>query len=148
MGYWNEYNKFYNSIDYKDKSILDIGSDIGSSAIWFIQRGAKEVVGFSREKQYFKHPNYTHKQYSFNEINDIVKTKKFDILKMDCEGCEWNFTINFINQFDNWVIALHKPINNNEVYSYIKSSGRYIGMVDISSEFATYVKDNKTREDI
>lgn len=140
MGYWNEYDKFYSSINCKDKSVLDIGSDIGSSAIGFIRNGAKHVTGFSKDKQYFENPHYIHKQYNFEEISSIVKETKFDILKMDCEGCEWNFSIDFIKQFDDWIIALHKPIMNNELYNYIKDNGEYIGMVDNETEFATYKK--------
>ena len=39
-----------------------------------------------------------------------------------------------------FVIALHKPIMNNELYNYIKDNGEYIGMVDNETEFATYKK--------
>ena len=52
--YWNEYDKFYNNIDYNNKVVIDIGADIGSSAMYFLQHGANHVYGFSLDKQYFK----------------------------------------------------------------------------------------------
>ena len=141
--YWNEYDKFYNNIDYNNKVVIDIGADIGSSAMYFLQHGANHVYGFSLDKQYFKNKNYTHYKYSIEKINYVINnimpyymaTGNNLILKMDCEGCEWNFTIDFIKQFSEWIIALHNPIMNNELYDYILQNGHEVGYID-NIEFA------------
>ena len=42
ISYENEYPDAYRYIDVKDKIVLDIGVDIGTSAKWFINQGAKK----------------------------------------------------------------------------------------------------------
>ena len=141
--YWNEYAQFYSGLNYHNKVVIDIGSDIGSSAMYFIQHGAYHVYGFSLEKQYFKDKRYTHYIYNLEKINYVINniipyymvTGNNIILKMDCEGCEWNFTIDFIKQFSEWIIAMHNPVMNNELYDYILQNGYEIGYID-NIEFA------------
>lgn len=147
--YWNEYDKFYSGIDYKNKIIIDIGCDIGTSPIYFLQHGANHVYGFSLEKQYFKNPNYNHYIYNMEKINYVMNniipyysiTGNGIILKMDCEGCEWNFTVEFLQKFDKWIIAMHNPVENKELYDYIINNGHEIGYVD-NTEFSVMISNS------
>ena len=47
ISYENEYPDAYKYIDVKDKIVLDIGADIGTSAKWFINQGAKKVICYN-----------------------------------------------------------------------------------------------------
>ena len=51
ISYENEYPDAYRYIDVKDKVVLDIGADIGTSAKWFINQGAKKVICYSLDMQ-------------------------------------------------------------------------------------------------
>ena len=144
--YWNDCVKYYSSLDVAGKAVLDIGSDFGTSPLFFIKKGAKTVYGFSLDEQYFENKNYRH--YRYNNESDLCMGAHLSypliseapiVLKMDCEGCEWNFSPEFFNGFADWVVALHNPIRSRELYDYLTSSGQYIGKFN-DEEFAIYRK--------
>ena len=136
--YYPECVRFYNSLDVKDKIVIDVGCDFGTTPMYFLRKGANNVFGFSKDKQYFHNIHYKH--YNVDEdpsalpsaIRNIkrIKTEMMPphiVLKSDCEGCEWNFTKEFIDSFDDWIIAVHTPIKNDSLYQYIKDNGENIG---------------------
>ena len=128
----------YNSakIDYKERCVIDIGSFIGDTALYFASNGA-EVYGFEPVKKNYEYafkltelnPNIQSKIHFFNygvsdksgklTINSMNSTGDYrnsndsydvdiitlddilnnynikpDILKIDCEGCEFNIILN------------------------------------------------------
>lgn len=146
FNWWNECNEFYKDFNVKDKIVFDIGSDIGVSPMYFLSKGAKFVMGYSLEKPYFTDKKYVHNimKVSGDTINSIYQTtwqfKKSEIvLKADCEGCEWDFPMGFLDQFSDWVIALHNPVKSDDLFGYIKNNGKLIGSVD-NIEFVVYQK--------
>ena len=150
--YYNDCVRFYNTLDVKDKIVMDVGCDFGTTPMYFIRKGAIKVIGFSKDNQYFFDSRYKHFNVDVepnslsNVIRDITNIKqsmdKQIVLKADCEGCEWNFTKEFINSFDDWIIAVHTPIRNNELYNYIKENGDLIGKQE-GSEIGIYRKINR-----
>jgi hypothetical protein len=141
--YYAECLKFYSELDAKGKTIYDIGSDFGTSPLYFINKGAVNVLGISGMKQYFKHPKYHQIGIrSFSSVRNIQKVFKADILKSDSEGFEWNFTPEFIDSFSDWIIALHYPIKNESLFEYIKQHGKNIGSQP-GCEFAIYRKNKE-----
>ncbi len=93
-----DYQDLYGFVDYKDKVVLDIGADYGSTALFFLEKGAKTVYAVERNKWMIKKMKRI-----ANRINNIVPMKinvacsmRFehllelnpDIVKVDCEGCE------------------------------------------------------------
>ena len=143
---WSEWCQdcieIYSKLDVKGRHVLDIGSDFGTTPMYFIQRGAIEVFGISLEPQYFFHPRYEHVRIQKEgkwEIFDNDQKIRNIALKSDAEGIEWEFTSNFIRQFRDWIIALHYPIGNPELYEWIKAHGELIATKD-TEEFAVYQK--------
>ena len=66
----------YGSIDWKDKVVLDIGAEVGSSALFFLMNGAKRMRGMSyRDLLAFNLPSlvlqmlqmYMHEHHSMYE---------------------------------------------------------------------------------
>ena len=157
--WYKECSEYYN-FDVKNKIVIDYGCDFGTSPLWFINNDAKKVIGFSLDNQYFKNERYEHNKISIidepkkliaeltNKINEIKKQLPNEIiLKADCEGCEWNFSSEFIELFSDWVIALHMPIKNIALENYIKLHGKLIGEPDldimhIKREYTIYQKVN------
>ena len=138
--------KYYSNLNVEGKSVLDIGSDFGTSPMYFIKNGATMVIGVSFEDQYFKDGKYTHHKFTKDnvenfEIFDMAKRLLYhlDILKCDAEGFEWQLTPQFIESFEDWVVSLHTPITNPELYEWIKKNGKLLG-TEITEEFATYQK--------
>ncbi len=138
--YYGDCVRFYDSLDVKDKGVIDIGCDFGTTPMYFLRKGAIVVIGFSKDKQYFHSIHYKHVDVDADPsaLPTVIKNLKnirdemspsvpVLVLKSDCEGCEWNFTQEFIETFDDWIIAIHTPITNESLYQYIKDNGENIG---------------------
>ncbi len=134
--YYPECERFYSDLDVVGKVVIDVGCDFGTTPIYFLRKGAVTVIGFSKDKQYFHSNNYKH--YNVDQDPHVLPTTIQSIkrikdempplaLKSDCEGCEWNFTQEFIDSFEDWIIAVHTPVVNKKLYEYIKEKGENIG---------------------
>ena len=158
--YYPECERFYSDLDVAGKVVIDVGCDFGTTPIYFLRKGALKVVGLSKDKRYFHDPDYIH--INVDEHPDILPTlinrmKEMHfmgryyflsygeqnpiILKSDCEGCEWNFTPEFIQTFYDWIIAVHNPVKNPDLLKYIQDNGTLIGDQG-KIEFGIYRKRN------
>lgn len=145
--YWCDFN-----INFKDKIVIDIGSNIGDSSLYFARQGA-EVYGFEpvthlyniakqlkkinpeiSDKLHYLNMGVSDKTgsisinqmkstslYSNNEtyeikittLDDIINENQLqaDILKMDCEGCEYNIILNSdLSNFNHIILEHHAKI--------------------------------------
>lgn len=157
--YYPECEEFYSILDVKDKIVYDVGCDFGTTPMYFLRKGAFVVFGFSKEKQYFRDFHYIHYKvdedplYSTTEslpmltLTLIMQSLKpmHAVLKSDCEGCEWNFTQEMIEKFDDWVIAVHSPILNHDLFEYILKHGELIGSQP-GSEFGIFHKIKEMKQ--
>lgn len=135
--YYKDCIEFYDSLDVEGNVVIDVGCDFGTTPMYFIRKEAIKVIGFSKDNQYFFDSRYKHFNVDkepdslSNVIKDIKNIKqsmdKSIVLKADCEGCEWDFTQDFIEAFDDWIIVVHTPISNDSLYQYIKDHGEYLG---------------------
>ena len=148
--YYPDCIRFYDSLDVKGKIVIDVGCDFGTTPMYFLSKGARTVIGFSRDKQYFHSIHYKHYEttvdaFTFPAMIKNIKSIRDEmsppvlVLKSDCEGCEWSFTQGFIETFDDWIIAVHTPIGDNDLYEYIRSKGNLIGREE-GNEIGIYQK--------
>ena len=99
------YNTLYYMCNYKGKVVLDVGADYGSSACWFLERGAKQVIAVEKSDDYFEGlKRYAEELLRATGDNKVIPIKlkvntgkdcetlltqyNPPIVKMDCEGCE------------------------------------------------------------
>ncbi len=121
ISYENEYPDAYRYIDVKDKVVLDIGADIGTSAKWFINQGAKKVICYSLDMQKIFDDKI---EWHFEWHGEYVFAQ---VLKIDCEGCECMLTPELINRYPEWYIAIHTFSKcYNEMKKYIKRMGKLV----------------------
>ena len=132
----------YGSINWEGKSVLDIGADIGSSAIFFLSRGAKYVYLVEKEQAYKKTYEELKQKYPILKntymVSSLVSANSsyFDALKMDCEGCELSLlTEELLNKSNEFVVGLHKPQLDDYQFEQKKKllekhGGKYFGNVN------------------
>ncbi|CAC87316.1 hypothetical protein [Sulfolobus islandicus rod-shaped virus 2] len=117
--YWREFDFAYSRLDVKDKTITIIGNDCGSSALYFLLKGAKKIIGFEKEEklnQIFKET--VCKEFKICdkvEIKGKWKGNEYpdtDILVMDCEGCEKNLDFSKLQKYKQYCIAIHDWTEN------------------------------------
>jgi hypothetical protein len=94
-----DYEKHWNYVDFKDKVVLDLGADHGSTVSFFFQKGAKKVIAVEGDLNEFKKL-----QYIFGNDKDVTCILLWidtpghfidlftkynpDIVKIDIEGNE------------------------------------------------------------
>jgi len=86
------FNRFNNSIDFSEKSIIDIGCGLGATCIYMALHGAKRVVGIDLEINHIdfaKKKLETDYNYLINTVefkhNNEMKNELFDIIiSKDC----------------------------------------------------------------
>lgn len=147
--YYPECETFYSQLDVRNKVVMDVGCDFGTTPVYFLRKGASAVIGFSKDKQYFRKPHYEHHDLTAEPealsraIEKILDSKRESrdpmVLKSDCEGCEWDFTEKFVDRFDDWIIAVHTPVRNQNLLDHVKKSGKLIGSQK-GCEFGIYKK--------
>lgn len=143
----------YSNLPVKDSVVLDIGANIGDSAIYFASKGAKKVLAIEPDKMCH---DFALKNIEANGLSDAIKIvhgaivsdndcKKENsnitlltlqdminnygtvptILKMDCEGCEYETLLNtpqeVLRNFTNLKIEYHYGYRN--LIKKLKSSG-------------------------
>lgn len=97
--YVEDYEFQYGQVNYKDRIVLDIGADIGSTAYFFLKKGAKLIVAVEGSEQCFDKLKSNAKSFKSTipilcfinkpeQIETLIQRWKPDILKMDIEGGE------------------------------------------------------------
>jgi FkbM family methyltransferase len=145
----------YQKLPLKNKTVIDVGTNIGDSAIHFIHHGAKRVIGLepfpinytffklnvkrnnlaekieiiqggcsSKSSSIYVNPNLSGLSYKMENTNGGQKINQFSIeelikkyniidgvIKMNCEGCEYDVIINtpneILNFFSHMIIQYH-----------------------------------------
>jgi len=117
--YWHEFEQAYGRLDVKDKTITIIGNDCGSSALYFLLKGAKHIVGYEKEEQLNKKfKEIVCKDFNICDkvdVNGEWSGKEYpntDILVMDCEGCEAKLDFSQLQKYKQFCIAIHDWTEN------------------------------------
>jgi len=117
--YWHEFDTAYGKLDVKDRTITIIGNDCGSSALYFLLKGAKKVIGYEKSDELNK--RFKEKVCKEFQICDKVEIHgewtgnqypDTDILVMDCEGCEAKLDFSQLQKYKQYCIAIHDWTEN------------------------------------
>lgn len=94
----------YSMLDVRNRTVIDIGSSVGDSPIYFLRSGAKKVIGFEPDRSAFE---LAEENLRLNGLSDRVvlhntfaTSDKVEavlsevdgdvVMKLDCEGCEFD----------------------------------------------------------
>lgn len=97
--YGEDYEETWGSVDYTNKRVLDIGADIGSTADYFLRKGAREVVAVEGGKEFYDKLEANAKDRpqikpllfwidSPEKFTALIKEHHPDVVKCDIEGDE------------------------------------------------------------
>jgi hypothetical protein len=159
------HNKDYRSLPLRDKVVIDIGANIADSSIYFASQGARKVFGVEPNYNLYRLARQNVVLSKFSSQVEIIWAacsseslegstppfvsldaliRKFNILphilKMDCEGCEYDVILNcsdeFIQRFEHILIEYHYGYKN--LKQKLERSG-----FDVDISLPRYHKRNK-----
>lgn len=149
---FKDYIWAYSYLDYRGKVVLDVGGDIGSSALYFLSKGAKYVAIVEHDKVFKE--TYNKLKEEMPELRNTEMIEPDDmwrvnasILKMDCEGCElYMLDENKIKDYDQFAVGLHKfamdeYFFNKKQKALLENGGKFLGTVN--NEEYMYIKSDK-----
>ena len=111
--YYYEYDDSYGNLDLKDKVIVHVGGDCGSSVYYFILKGARYVIFYEKDTELLRKYRDVCKELGFCEKAEAKGEWKpgdypdGDIFIMDCEGCEADVDFNALSKYKTACIAVH-----------------------------------------
>lgn len=141
-----DYNLIWGKVDYKGKVILDVGCDWGSTTDFFLQKGAKLVVGVDINKEWIKKFKEFRKKYNLScycvriDMSDfkvweyLIDLFEPDVVKSDCEGAEeflFQISDEVFSTVPEYIIEYH----TKEICSIIKNKCELCGykIIDINT---------------
>ena len=143
--YWKEYPYSYGQLYILNKTIQIVGADCGSSALYFLWRGAKYIIQY--EKNEGLRTKWDEVCKEFNICDKAIMRGEWkgeyehvDIFIMDCEGCEKELDIDMLKKYEQWCIGVHDWVENRvqllrklagAILTYVSDDGREITLCKI-----------------
>ena len=101
----SEIAKSYDSVQnvWRGGRVADIGGDVGYTPLYFLMTGAASVVSYTLEE-----PEIRLAQIEWHKERYSGQPCAADVLKMDCEGCEYDFNLTeVIQRYKYGMVAIH-----------------------------------------
>jgi hypothetical protein len=117
--YGEDYDRHWNFTSFKDKVVLDLGADYGSTAYYFLRKGANKVIAVegdlelvAKMKLNFKNDDdrviAIHEFIdSSSKIENLISSYHPDLVKVDIEGYEKLLTNIDVTKVKEWLIEAH-----------------------------------------
>lgn len=120
------YEDDWGFVDFQDKTVLDIGADYGSTAAFFLKKGAKKVISVERVQgrcgkmgRYFEGDDRVVpiclNVSCGDDYKELLEQYDIDMMKVDCEGCEaylLDLDNEHFSQVPEYVIEMHNLANS------------------------------------
>jgi hypothetical protein len=143
--YWREFEFAYGRLNVKDKVVVVVGADCGSTHVFFLMRGARYVIGYEKEehlRELWKRVCIDFDVCKKGEMHGEWKKgyPDADILVMDCEGCEKDLDVSSLSKYKEWCIGVHDWTENRvsllralqgTTFTYVSDDGREVTLCHI-----------------
>jgi hypothetical protein len=131
------YDLHWNYLNFKDKTVLDLGADYGSTARYFRKQGARQVIAVEgdpaladRLKHYSEKRGYIvpiEKWIcSATDISALIDKYSPDIVKVDIEGAESNLlhcSDETLRNVAEWMIETHGDVLHSQIFDRFLKAG-------------------------
>ncbi|ALG96898.1 SAM-dependent methyltransferase [Acidianus rod-shaped virus 2] len=138
--YWNEYPHSYGLLNVYNKTIQIVGADCGSSALYFLLRGAKYVIQYEKDQQLREKWKEVCTHFDICQKAEMRSEwtgqyDNVDIFIMDCEGCEEILDVSQLKKYEQFCVAVHDWTKNRIellrkleglTFTYVTDDGREI----------------------
>ncbi|MEM4343061.1 MAG: hypothetical protein QXT91_01875 [Candidatus Caldarchaeum sp.] len=136
------YEDVYHDFDFRGKRVLDVGGYLGETAYLFHKWGVAHVTVYEPDPTLGK---FVELNLRINRVNggfrplfvdaccssksvdwNTVLSEKFDIAKVDCEGCEVHLvdvSDELLRSVPEWVIECHSPTILYKLWQKFSSAG-------------------------
>lgn len=129
------YDEHYGALEWKDKVVMDVGADYGSTAYWLLEKGAKQIIAIESDNNLFNQMILNIEEDSrivpinmtISKPEDweyLINTYPCNVIKSDCEGGEeFLLYINndILKKVPEYCIEIH---NCNAISSFKRKFGR------------------------
>lgn len=129
------YDRHWYYVSFKDKIVLDLGADYGSTSSYFLWRGAKHVVAVEANKELaealrknFRNDVRVTPMERFiqtsEDIDAIIAQYTPDIVKMDIEGYELSLlSCKNTEKVKEWLIECHNRQSHDKIKTLFLQKG-------------------------
>jgi len=142
--YNENYDECWGYVSYKDKTVLDLGADYGSTAYYFLKKGAIKVIAVEGDKSFSLRLAQNYGKNSrvvcilkwiscSKDIEELVKLYPSDIVKVDIEGAEIYIAevpSEVLLSVKEWLIETHTEEIYNELSKLFLSLGFKVYAID------------------
>jgi predicted RNA methylase len=157
--YNEDYNKHWNFTSFKDKVILDLGADYGSTAYYFLRKGANKVIAVegnselaAKMKLNFKNDDRVIAIHEFidssSKIENLISVHHPDLIKVDIEGSEMCILdMDNVGQVNEWLIETHSNEIYNALSRFLTKEGFSIRSIDYAENLRVIYAFNHVNTD-
>jgi precorrin-6B methylase 2 len=143
-----DYDEHWGFTDFKGKTVLDIGADYGSTAYYFLLKGARKVVAVEGNPKFAKKLSYNFRNnHSVVSIVGFVKTGRQldaliafarpDLVKVDIEGDEvCLLEARLLKKPKEWLVEAH----TDEIYKALLETFEASGFHTTSRHYVNGLK--------
>jgi hypothetical protein len=116
--YNESYDKHWNFTSFENKVILDLGADYGSTAYYFLRKGASKVIAVEGNPQLASKLKFNSQKFkkivplenfidNSEKIENLISDYHPDLVKVDIEGYEKLLTNIDVTKVKEWLIEAH-----------------------------------------
>lgn len=131
----------YKQLNVKDKTVIDIGSSIADSPIYFVLNGAKHIFGYEPDMKRYNEAQTNIENNNMSDkitlLNKKYDGRKGDAAKIDCEGCEYSIIEQFkafreiLLEYHNTAEPFISFIDTNNYLAERKQESEKIGLLHL-----------------
>lgn len=136
--YGEDYSLHWQGPEWTNKRVMDIGADYGSTAFYFLERGASIVYAVEGDPRLYRQLEENARAIgniipifmfvdSAKQFSELFLQYRPDIVKIDCEGCEKHLVdvdVGVLASIPEFIVETHTERRYRQVNEKLRNSHR------------------------